>query len=80
MIVSFMKDQLKWDMDVQPIAFNQDGPNLGCRGALAFGYPTCFNSGTLFWINNDISLNILRAWWDFSVVRFFVFSFMLVVL
>lgn len=67
-IVSFMKYQLEWDIDAQPIALNQDGPNLGCRGALSFGYPTCFNTGTLFWINNDISLRILRVWWDFAAV------------
>jgi hypothetical protein len=63
-----MKHDLSWDMEKQPIAFNMDGPGRACSSALSYGYPACFNSGTLFWINNHISLAILREWWHFAGV------------
>ena len=52
------------DYHKQPIAFNQDGPGWACKNALHnANYSYCFNSGTVFWINNPISQKILRLWW-----------------
>jgi hypothetical protein len=66
-ILSFMRQDLSWDYDVQPIAFNQDGPGWACKNAMNKAhYPYCLNSGTVFWINHPVSQSILRSWWTSS--------------
>jgi hypothetical protein len=69
-VVAHMRRDLKWNMQTQPIAFNQDGPGWACKHTRRSGYDLCFNSGTIFWLNNNpIAENILWRWWNSSTVR-----------
>ena len=44
--LGFMRHYLHWDLDKQPVAFNQDGPGWACKFAIdKVGYSRCFNSG-----------------------------------
>ena len=63
-IIGYIRKDLRWDMAQKPIAFNQDGPGWACKHTMKHAYPFCFNSGALFWIKNEVSLDILRRWWE----------------
>lgn len=64
-IVGFIHRELKWDYHKKPFAMNQDGPGWACKFTMTmkkkFSY--CLNSGTVFWINNIKSIEILESWW-----------------
>lgn len=62
-IIGFVRRELQWDMTLQPMAFNQDGPGWACKHTMKYSYPYCLNSGTLFWVRSETSMNILKAWW-----------------
>lgn len=61
--LTYMKQYLEWDWDEKPVAFNQDGPGWACKLSFKLGYKVCFNSGTVFWIRNAKSKEILEHWW-----------------
>eukprot|EP01038_Epipyxis_sp_PR26KG_P012870 gene12870-17246_t len=61
--LAYIKNYLNWNMNDKPIAFNQDGPGWSCKQAIGLGYKKCLNSGTVFWINNDLSKSIINEWW-----------------
>lgn len=63
-VLGFMRRELRWDMAMQPIAFNQDGPGWSCKHTMKYSYPYCLNSGTLVWMRGEQSLRILRTWWE----------------
>jgi len=63
-VLSYIRQDLKWDTIKQPIAFNQDGPGWACTNVLATTtYDFCLNSGTVFWRRSFISQRILYDWW-----------------
>jgi hypothetical protein len=63
-IVAYMRHDLQWDLRTRPVAFNQDGPGWSCKHTMELGFNYCFNSGTVFWLNNDAGRNIVREWWN----------------
>ena len=76
-IIGYIRNELKWDYNKKPIAFNQDGPGWSCKFTMTMKkrYSYCLNSGTVFWINNIKSIEILEEWWksagdDYSGSRF----------
>jgi len=49
-VLAYIRQALDWDVQQQPIAFNQDGPGWACSNVMATtGYDFCLNSGTVFW-------------------------------
>ena len=64
-IIGYIRNELKWDYNRKPIAFNQDGPGWSCKFTMTMKkrYSYCLNSGTVFWINNIKSIEILESWW-----------------
>ncbi len=63
-VIGFMQRELSWDISKKPIAFNQDGPGWACKNTLKFGFPFCFNSGTVLWQPGVAAGDILGAWWN----------------
>ena len=64
--LSYMKKYLDWDWEIKPFAFNQDGPGWACKLAFKLQYNICFNSGTVFWLQNIHARKILQHWWQSS--------------
>lgn len=64
-IIGFMRRELVWDFNERPIALNQDGPGWACKNTIEKlkAYEYCLNSGTLMWIRDDRSYNMLNDWW-----------------
>ena len=64
-IIGFMRRELVWDFNERPIALNQDGPGWACKNTVEKlkAYEYCLNSGTLMWIRDDRSYNMLNDWW-----------------
>ena len=62
-IIGYIRKDLNWDLRKKPVAFNQDGPGWSCKHAMSFGFNYCLNSGTVFWLKDDIAQNILEDWW-----------------
>ena len=65
-IIGYIQQNLNWDFNKQPLAVNQDGPGWPCKHTLNHAYTYCLNSGTIFWIKNQLSYNILSHWWKSS--------------
>jgi hypothetical protein len=64
-LLSDMRKHLRWNLEQQPVAFNQDGPGWACDYTMRNAYyPYCLNSGTVFWLRNEVSLTILKSWWN----------------
>ena len=51
-------------LNERPIALNQDGPGWACKNTVEKlkAYEYCLNSGTLMWIRDDRSYNMLNDW------------------
>ena len=67
-ILGYIRQELKWDYEKKPVAFNQDGPGWACKFTMSMKkkYSYCLNSGTVFWINNIKSIEIFETWWQSS--------------
>lgn len=65
-VISYIHNDLRWDVLQKPIAFNQDGPGYSCKQAYSLGYMKCFNSGTVLWLRNALSTQLLRKWWQLA--------------
>jgi hypothetical protein len=64
-VLAYMRQDLNWDINKQPIAFNQDGPGWACVNTLeTTRFDFCLNSGTVFWRRSFISQRVLADWWD----------------
>ena len=66
-VMSFIRQDLRWDVQKQPIAFNQDGPGWACKNTMNHtGYPFCFNSGTVYWRRGFVAQKVLHTWWHLA--------------
>jgi hypothetical protein len=65
-VLAYIQQDLHWDINSHPVAFNQDGPGWSCKFSLKRGYDYCLNSGTVFWMRSPVATNILQTWWNSS--------------
>lgn len=65
-VISYIQNDLRWDVHRKPLAFNQDGPGYSCKQTYSLGYMKCFNSGTVLWYRNAMSSQLLRKWWQLA--------------
>lgn len=62
-VLSYIKQDRKWDTAIKPVALNQDGPGWSCKHTLALGYKQCLNSGTVYWERSQTASDIILEWW-----------------
>lgn len=62
--INYARSTLKWDINRQPVALNQDGPGWACKNTLRRGYSLCLNSGTVLWFRSSLASEILQFWWQ----------------
>jgi len=66
-VLAYVRQTLRWDMQQQPIAFNQDGPGWACTNVVqTTGYDFCLNSGTVIWRRSVVSQRVLLDWWSMA--------------
>jgi len=66
-LISVMQHNLKWDPEMKPVVFNQDGPCWWCSLVMNVGYNMCLNAGTVAWYRHPLSEMVLHRWWDASM-------------
>jgi hypothetical protein len=69
-VISYIKQDLHWDISKMPMAFNQDGPGFACKQTISLGYSKCFNSGIVLWFRHPQSTKLLRDWWSAASIPF----------
>jgi hypothetical protein len=67
-VLAYIRQNLDWNLDKQPMAFNQDGPGWACKHVIeSTGYDFCLNSGTVYWRRSFVSQRILTDWWSMAL-------------
>lgn len=65
-VLTYIQQDLQWDWEKKPVAFNQDGPGYACKQAYGLGYSPCLNSGVVVWRKTSLAYEILSKWWESS--------------